>query len=160
MRRRIQIVGHVSNVPIGPRHVENVPHGSGRAGFTLFEMFVAAALFGTALVTFLPLIQSVSQQQRFTEQRLLALREADGLLERLASGTWNELTKDLLRSQILSDEAKARLPHPELVFDLIEPAEPPGSKKLTVHVSWTPRSGQAAQSVQLSAWVFRTEEQP
>ena len=160
MRRRIQNVGQVFNLPAQKRQVEKLPHGGSRAGFTLFEMFVAAVVFGTALVTFLPMMQSVGNQQRFTEQRLLALREAEGLLEQLASRSWSELTKDALSSQTLSDEAKTRLPQPTLKLDVTEPAEPAGSKRLTVHVSWTPRSGQAPQSVKLSVWVFRTEEQP
>lgn len=136
------------------------PRPTVRAGFTLFEMFVAAVVFGTALVTFLPMMQSVGNQQRFTEQRLLALREAEGLLEQLASRPWSELTKESLSLQKLSDEAKSQLPQPTLKLEVTEPAEPPGSKRLTVHVNWTPRSGQAPQSVKLTAWAFRTEDQP
>lgn len=160
MRRQIPNVGHVSNVPVQKRHVENVPHGTSRAGFTLLEMFVSVVVFGTALLTFLPMIKSVGNQQRFTEQRLLALREAENLLEQLAPRLWNELTKETLASQTLSDEAKSRLPQPTLKLDVTEPDEPKDSKRVTVHLSWLPRSGQAAQSIQLSAWFFRTEERP
>lgn len=142
------------------RRIPNVSHRSLRAGFSLLEMFVAVVVFGTALLTFLPMIQSVGNQQRFTEQRLLALREAENLLEQLAPRPWSELTKETLASQTLSDEAKSRLPQPTLKLDVAEPAEPAGSKRVTVHLSWLPRSGQAAQSVQLSAWFFRAEDQP
>ena len=49
------------------------------ASLTLLEMFVAVIVLGTLLATFLPLMQSVNYQQRLTDQRLLALREAENL---------------------------------------------------------------------------------
>ncbi|GDY07703.1 hypothetical protein LBMAG52_11890 [Planctomycetia bacterium] len=160
MRRRIHNVGQVFNLPALNVQVENLPHGSSRAGFSLLEMFVAAVVFGTALVTFLPMMQSVGFQQRLTGQRLLALREAENLLEEIAPQAWSELTQEFVESQSLSDEAKSRLPQCELDIDVSEPAEPAASKQVTVRVSWTPRSGQAPQSVRLAAWFFDTEGQP
>ena len=159
MRRRIQKVGHVFNVPTQGGHVENVPCGRSRAGFSLLEMFVAVIVFGTALVVFLPMMQAVGFQQRQTDLRLLALREAENLLEELAPRPWDELTSESLASQSLSDEAKSRLPQAALKLELSEPAEPAASKRVSVQVSWSPRTGQAAQSVRLSAWFFRTEGQ-
>ncbi len=158
--RRIPDVGHVSNVPALNEHVENVPHGSSRAGFSLLEMFVAAVVFGTVLMTFLPLMQSVGTQQRMTDQRLLALREANNMLEQLSQRKWNELTADELAKMTLPDDVKSRLPQAALQIDLSEPAEQPPSKRVAVKLSWTPRSGQAPQSVQLATWFFQTEGQP
>lgn len=160
MQRRIQNVGHIFNVPALNGQVENLPHGFSRAGFSLLEMFVAVIVFGTVLVTFLPMMQSVGFQQRQTDERLLALREAENLLEKLAPRPWSELTTESLASQSLSDEAKSRLPQAALKMELTEPAEPPSSKRVSVQVSWLPRPGQAAQSVRLSAWFFRSGEQP
>ena len=142
------------------RQIQNVPHGSSRAGFTLLETFVAAVVFGTALVTFLPMMQSVGNQQRFTEQRLLALREAENLLEQLAPRQWSELTAEELAKLSLSDDVKSRLPQADLKVDVSESAEPPGSKRIAVQLSWTPRTAQAPQSVRLSGWFFKTEGQP
>lgn len=158
--RRIHDVGHVSNVPALNRHVENRPHGSSRVGFTLLEMFVAVIVFGTALVTFLPMMQSVGFQQRLTDQRLLALRESENLLEQLAPRKWSELTAEELAKLSLSEDVKSRLPKAALKMEVNEPAEPPSSKRVSVQLSWTPRTGQAAQSVRLAAWFFRPEGQP
>lgn len=141
------------------RRFHDRPHESPRAGFTLLEMFVSVVVFGTALVTFLPMMQSVGFQQRLTDQRLLALREAENLLEHLTPVAWSELTQEFMESQSLSDEAKSRLPQVELDIDVSEPAEPAASKHVTVRVSWTPRAGQAPQSVHLAAWFFQ-EGQP
>lgn len=131
-----------------------------RAGFSLLEMFVAVVVFGTVLMTFLPLMQSVGRQQRMTDQRLLALREANNVLEQLSQRKWNELTADELAKVTLPDDVKSRLPQAALQIDLSEPAEQPPSKRVAVKLSWTPRSGQAAQSVQLATWFFQTEGQP
>ena len=135
-----------------------VPHD--RAGFSLLEMFVAVVVFGTVLMTFLPLMQSVGTQQRMNDQRLLALREANNMLEQLSQRKWNELTADEMAKVTLPDDVKSRLPQAALQIDLSEPAEKPPSKRVAVKLSWTPRSGQAAQSVQLAAWFFQTEGQP
>lgn len=144
------------------RRLQNFTHGHAiaRAGFTLLEMFVAAVVFGTALVTFLPMMQSVGFQQRLTDQRLLALREAENLLEQLAPRKWSELTTEELAKLSLSENVKSRLPQAVLNVDVNEPAEPAASKRVAVQLNWTPRSGQAPQSVRLAAWFFETKEQP
>jgi type II secretory pathway pseudopilin PulG len=131
-----------------------------RDGFSLLEMFVAAVVFGTVLLTFLPLMKSVGTQQRLTDQRLLALREANNLLEQLTQRNWNQLTTSELQKLALPDDVKARLPQGKLHVTLDEPAEQPPAKRVSVRVSWIPRTGQAAQSVQLAAWFYSTEGQP
>ena len=133
---------------------------SRRAGFTVLEMFVATVVFGTVLLTFLPLLHSVRQQQRATEQQLLALREAENLLEVLSQRPWSELTADELSKLELADDVKTRLPQAALQIDVDEPAEQPLSKRLAVRVSWTPRAGRPVQSVRLVAWVAQREAQP
>ncbi len=144
------------NARVGP--LFRVSHN--RAGFSLLEMFVAVVVFGTVLMTFLPLMQSVGKQQRMTDQRLLALREANNMLEELSRRKWNDLTADELAKLTLPEEVKSRLPQAALQIDVSESAEQPPSKRVAVKLSWTPRSGQAAQSVQLATWFFQTEGQP
>lgn len=133
---------------------------SRRAGFTLLEMFVAAVVFGTVLLTFVPLLHSVRQQQRATEQQLLALRETENLLEILSQRPWAELAATELSKLELADDVKARLPQAALQIEVDEPAEPPPSKRLAVRISWTPRAGCPAQSVRLVAWLAKREAQP
>ena len=140
------------------RKFHKVPHS--RAGFSLLEIFVAVVVFGTVLMTFLPLMQSVGQQQRMTDQRLLALRETNNVLEQLAQRQWKELTTEELAKLTLPDDVKSRLPQAAMQIDVSESAEQPTSKRVAVKLSWTPRSSQAAQSVTLFAWFFQTEGQP
>ena len=133
---------------------------SRRAGFSLLEMFVAALVLGTVLLTFVPLLHSVRQQQRATEQHLLALREAENLLEVLSQRPWSELTATELSKVELADDVKSRLPQAALQIDVDEPAEQPPSKRLAVRVSWTPRGDRPALSVRLVTWVAQREVQP
>jgi type II secretory pathway pseudopilin PulG len=131
-----------------------------RAGFSLLELFVAAIVFGVVLTTFLPLMTSVGSQQRMNDQRLLALREANNLLEELSRKKWNELTAAELAKISLPDDVKSRLPQAALKIDVRESDEPPKSKRVGVKLSWSPRPGHAASSVALAAWFFSTEGQP
>jgi len=123
-------------------------------------MFVAAVVFGMVLLTFLPLLHSVRQQQRATEQHLLALREAENVLELLSQRPWAELTAAELSKLELADDVKARLPQAALQIEVDEPAEQPPSKRLAVRVSWTPRGDRPALSVRLVAWLAKREAQP
>ena len=91
-----------------------------RAGFSLLEMFVAVVVFGTVLMTFLPLMQSVGNQQRITDQRLLALREANNLLEQLSVRQWSELSSDELVKISLPEDVRSRLPQAGMQIELAQ----------------------------------------
>jgi type II secretory pathway pseudopilin PulG len=156
--RRIPKVGQVFNLPVNAGQIENLLHD--RAGFSLHEMFVAVVVFGTVLMTFLPLMQSVGNQQRLTDQRLLSLREANNVLEELSRRKWSELTTDELAKLTLPDDVKSRLPQATLRIDVSQSDEQPPSKRVAVKLTWMPRSSQAAQSVQLATWFFQMEGRP
>src|SRR5262245_37967540 len=113
---------------------------SARSGFTLFEIFVAVIVFGSVLATFVPLMQSVNQQQLAADQQLLALREADNLLEEIAQRPWKELTTDALSGLTLSDAAKSQLPKSELRAEIQDQPGPPITKRTSVEVIWPPHT--------------------
>jgi len=133
---------------------------SRRRGFTLFEIFVAVAVFGSVLATFVPLMQSVHKQQRAADQQLLALREADNLLEEISQQSWQALIPDELAKRTLSETAKAHLLKSELRVTVDEQAGPPVAKRVSVEVSWTPHAGQPTKSVRLVAWFSATDGKP
>ena len=134
-------------------------HSPHRSGFTLLEMFVSVVVFGAVLMTFLPLVHAVRQQQRATDQHLLALREADNVLEGVSQRSWSELTTEELSKLTLPEAVKAHLPQAELKADVTETADQP-TKRIAVRVSWTPHAGQPARAVQLVAWLTNPEVQP
>ncbi len=125
----------------------------------MLEIFVAAAVFGSVLTTFVPLLQSALRLQRTTELELLALREADNLLESLRQTPWQKLTDDELSKQSLSEIATERLPKAELKVTVVDAAEKPTSKQVTVAVTFFLRDGQPRRSIQLSSWFFAQEGQ-
>lgn len=122
-------------------------------------MAVAAAVFGTALISFVPLLKSVGNQQRAAQQHFFALREADNVLERLTQRPWKELSADELARITLTDEAKQYLPQAKLQVTVHESQELPREKRVSVELSWMPRSGNAHHSVKLVAWFFQPEDQ-
>jgi hypothetical protein len=123
-------------------------------------MSIWPSLRVAGLLTFVPLLHSVHQQQRATEQHLLALREAENVLELLSQRPWMELSAAELSKLKLADDVKARLPRAALQIEVDKPAEQPPSKRLAVRVSWTPRGDRPAQTVRLVAWVTKKEVQP
>lgn len=128
-----------------------------RAGFSLLEMLVAVIVFGTVLTTFLPMMRSVREQQRGTDQHLLALREADNLLEIISTRDWNELTNEELGKLTLPEDVASRLPNGTLKIEVSESTEQAASKRVAVTVSWTSKLTQPARTVRLAAWFPRTQ---
>ena len=126
----------------------------------MLEMFVSVVLFGTVLVTFLPMTHAVREQQRATDQHLLALREAENLLELICVRPWSELTNEALAKLKLPDAAAARLPNVEWEIEVAESSEPPVSKRVTVLVRWGAKPTQPARSVRLAAWITKREARP
>ena len=123
----------------------------------MFEVFVAVLVFGSVLTTFVPLMRGVSAQQRDTDLQLLALREADNVLEEISQLPWKELIADELAKRTLSDTAKGHLLKSQLRVTVDEQAGPPVAKRVSVEVSWTPHAGQPTKSVRLVAWFSPTD---
>jgi hypothetical protein len=122
-------------------------------------MAVAATVFGTALIAFVPLLKSVGEQQRAAQQHFFALREADNVLERLTQRPWNEITTDEFAKITLTEEAQQFLPQAKLQVTVHESPQLPREKRVSVELSWMPRRGNAHQSVKLVAWFIQPEDQ-
>ncbi len=133
-----------------------------RRAFTLFEIFVAVLVFGSVLTTFVPLMRGVHNQQRDTDLQLLALREADNVLEEISLWPWHDLVADKLSQRTLSDTAKSHLRQPELRVTVEEQkqADVKVTKRVAVEVTWLPHVGQPTKSVRLVAWFPEMDSQP
>jgi type II secretory pathway pseudopilin PulG len=130
-----------------------------RRGFTLAEMIATFVLLSAAISVAAPLLVTVSRQRVAIEQRQFAIQHAGNLLEVSAARPWTELPAG---RQVLADapaDLERLLPELEQTLTVKELPEKPVSRQLTVSVRWRGHSGVAVEPVQLSAWVFQTEEQ-
>lgn len=131
-----------------------------RSGFSLLEAFVAVVLLGSVMLTFLPMAHTVREQQRSTDQELVALREAENVLEQIAARPTLERNASGLSKLKLSEPANSRLPNAELKIEVSEPTGSPASFRIAVVIRWSSHSAKKTRSVQLAAWFPVTEAKP
>lgn len=133
-----------------------------RRAFTLYEIFVAVLVFGSVLTTFVPLMRGVHSQQHDTDLHLLAVREADNLLEEISQWPWNDLVADKLSQRKLSEAAKAHFRQPELRVTVEEQqgADMKTTKRVVVEITWLPHVGQPKKTVRLVAWFPAFDAKP
>ena len=138
------------------------PKSQPRRGFTLFEIFVAVLVFGSVLTTFIPLMRGVHSQQRDTDLHLLALREADNVMEELSQWPSQDLVADKLGQHPLSDTVKSHLRQPELRVTVEEQkqTELNVTKRVTVEITWLPHTSQPTKTVRLVAWFPTMDNKP
>jgi hypothetical protein len=133
-----------------------------RNAFTLFEIFVAVLVFGSVLTTFIPLVRGVHNQQHDTDLHLLAVREADNVLEEISQWPWNDLVADKLNQRTLSETVKSHLRQPELRVTVEEQTQTKQSvtKRVVVEITWLPHIGQPTKTVRLVAWFPAIDAKP
>ncbi len=138
------------------------PQPQARRAFTLFEIFVAVLVFGSVLTTFIPLMRGVHSQQHDTDLHLLAVREADNVLEELSQWPWNDLVADKLSQRTLSETAKSHLRQPELRVTVEEQkgVDVPVTKRVAVEITWQPHVCQPTKTVRLVAWFPAMDVKP
>ena len=159
---RITPILPMNCVPImkRPQYPKSKPQS--RRAFTLFEIFVAVLVFGSVLTTFIPLMRGVHNQQRDTDLHLLAIREADNVMEELSQWSWQDLVADKLSQRTLSDTVKSHLRQPKLRVTVEEQKQTDVKlmKRVVAEITWLPHIGQPTKTVRLVAWFLPMDAKP
>lgn len=142
-----------------------------RAGLTLLEVAVSAAVLGVILTTVAQVIQWSAAEHRAAQRKRCALESATTVLDRLTVRDWSAITPESAAAIPLPAEAVQWLVAPHLVVTVAEETQRPGplkngtpasakresppAKRITVELSWANRAGGPNEHVRLSTWVFR-----
>jgi type II secretory pathway pseudopilin PulG len=128
-----------------------------RRGTTLVELVASGVLLGALLTVCLSLVQASVSQRRATQERLVALQEAQNVLEDLYGRGWDELGPNAARGLELSEQAKRVLPDGRVEAQIDGPQEGQkdlAAKRITVSVRWQPGPVRPELSVRLVAWKY------
>jgi Tfp pilus assembly protein PilV len=131
-----------------------------RAAFTLLELIVAATLLSVVVLTFAPLMGWVSSQQHTVFERQMAMEEVENLAEQITVRPWDEVTPESLAMLTVSDACRRQLSDCRLEVALVEVADAPVSKRVTISLVWKDRAGRDVSPVRLTTWLYRTREAP
>lgn len=130
--------------------------GTGRRGFSLFELTIAAILLAAVMVTAIPTLAWIVRTRQGAQREQMAILEVDNLMERITSRPWEEITPETLAAIPLPDRLARQLPETKVTIDVISASEPPNAKRVTIELSWEESmAGTRSPPVRLSAWVYR-----
>ncbi len=122
-----------------------------REAFTLVEMTVSIAILIVAFTLITQAIVRIATETKAADRRLVALAEAENLLERLASGIE---TIDPSSPHDLSKEATEFLPESRVEVEVTETnIDGVALNQLVVRIHYQSQSGRNARPVQLVTWV-------
>lgn len=124
-----------------------------RAGVTVTELVVAAALLSAALLLAIQTVHLAGRQQQVGRSQRLALQEASGAMERLMALPYDELTSEAAERMELAPEVRLLLPNATLQLE-ITPVDKERAKQVTVTVMWGERTGPVRPPQSLVAYRF------
>jgi type II secretory pathway pseudopilin PulG len=134
-----------------------------RRGTTLVELVASCVLLGALLTVCLWLVQASVSERRATQERLVALQEAQNVLEDLYGRPWNDLGPDVAGRAQLSEQAKRVLPDGRVEAQIDGPQEgrkDVAAKRIAVSVRWRPSAARPELSVRLVAWKYAQHPPP
>lgn len=140
---------------------ESVPQSRhSRRGFTLLELTVTLILLGVVLAMLVPLLKRIDDQRAASRQRVVALQETANILERFSARGFTEITQQAADAIEVPPRLKAALHEPRLRVSVREGEPDPGSKALTVELTWKGRAGEARAPARLTTIVYQQPESP
>ena|GEM_PF-1384910 len=172
--RKVSGTGHhACMVGVPPANgTRSVPDTVTRRGFVIWELVVSCLVLGVLLTVVGGFVRSSLTQRRAAQVRLVALQEAQNLLEDLCGLDWDALVPSGAGRGQLSGEAQRLLPEGRIEAEIDPPASVPApppaapppkgeerqgiaAKRIAVAVSWRPEAAQPELSVRLVAWKFQ-----
>lgn len=132
-----------------------------RRGMTLLETAAAAFILAVGVVGVAQVVALAATQRREAERRQIATTEAANLMERIAALPWEDVQPARLESFTLSARARQVLPEAQLRAEVEEVASKDDAiptKRISVAISWTAKSGERASPARLVAWRYPMRE--
>ena len=118
----------------------------------MIEAMIAIMLVALALAGVSQLLLLAGRQQRLSDGRRLANREAGNVMERVIAQTEGDAAISNLESFVISPETRTRLPQATLKI-LMNPLNDTATTEVRVEIAWLDPNGQPEQ-VELTAWTY------
>jgi hypothetical protein len=133
---------------------------STRGGYLLLEVAAATLLLTAVMIMVAGAVRVRLATHRHSQQRQMALEEANNLLERLTAGTQQVTsTGDAqpageapVASEVTQLSAAARAALPEARLHIRRDDDQLGLQRIAVEIDWQLRSGQRSRAVRLVGW--------
>ena len=130
------------------------PRDSCRAGMTLVEVAVAAAILAAVLATSVKMIHSFGNQQRGATQRVIALLTVQNTMEQLTNRPWGELPPGELNGLTIPEPVASVLSDAKVTATIVDEGDEISAKRISIALSWKDPIGRDARPARLVSWVF------
>lgn len=124
------------------------------AGFTVIELTVTMILLGMLMALVVPMLSLISQQQRESERRVVAVQLIGNMMERMTSNNYEAITQSAAEEIQLPAEEAPYFPDAKLTVTVTETDSGPNAKQITIVLSWNDSHGVAVAPARLTTYVY------
>jgi|SRR4051812_22134642 hypothetical protein len=135
-------------------------HARFRGAFTLLEVVIAAGMLAMLLTTSVQMLRALTNYQRGSERRAVALEAAQAVSDQVANIPWDQLTAESANKVTIPKQLESYLPGAKLSVSLEDEATPTTSRRIHVVVNWNGTDGQSSAPVRLTSWAFPERSRP
>jgi len=137
----------------------NCHQAAWRRAVTVLELTVAVAVLAILMATAMRMVRVVSNQQRASERRTIALQTVQAISEQVANIPWGQLRAESVEQITVPEPVVPHLPGAKLAIAVNEETEP-AAKRVVVEITWKSRGGERTAPMRLTSWVFPEPFQP
>jgi type II secretory pathway pseudopilin PulG len=125
-----------------------------RRAITMLELFAAMVIAAVLLAAVAQVAVLSAAQHLAAERRMLALSEAEQIVEQISALPLAEVSRENLQAIQLSPDVAQALPEAALSIDLSDDAGPPLAKRIRIEITWEAQPDVSARPVRLTTWRF------
>ncbi len=123
------------------------------AALTVLELTIAVAVLAVLLATSMKMIHLVTNQQRASERRNVALQTVQAISEQIGNTPWEQLTAETANQITVPRQVASYLPGAKLAITVSDETDPV-SKRVLVELTWSGPGAKRTAPVRLTSWVF------
>ncbi len=128
-----------------------------RAGFTMLELAICAAMLATLLALIGKAITAAELGLRRVDDQGEAMRTVENLLEQFLAKSWDAIDQNSIRALPLPPELIERWPQAVLDGSVTEVSDPAQGKRVTLSLH-TGAPGDSRPAT-LTTWIYRTSQE-
>jgi hypothetical protein len=126
----------------------------------LLELFAATVVLSALMAAVAQVAVLTAGQHAAMERRMLAVCEAQRIVEHVSVMPWERVTQAALDEIELSAELHQALPDAELTISTADEQGSPVGKRIAVEIGWQSQPDVRARPVRLVTWRFSRGDEP
>jgi type II secretory pathway pseudopilin PulG len=128
-----------------------------RRAFTVLEITVCAAMLAVLLSVLAATLGAVRQHARRLDERAVAMRTLENLMEAATVGPWESIDDERVGSLALPAAMQTRWPRAQLTARVVATDDPAPAKRVTLSLAIADQNARR-QPLTLTTWIYQSPE--